>query len=88
MLSNEIQKVTGHTTFVGTHSKEMKHLDAKPQYKRLTVKHMPRKGLAALGSRGRDPSLSITELRSNELTLTMGGPGPFLYICFTAKRHC
>lgn len=38
MLSNEIQKVTGHTTFVGTHSKEMKHLDAKPQYKRLTVK--------------------------------------------------
>ena len=22
MLSNEIQKVTGHTTFVGTHSKE------------------------------------------------------------------
>ena len=40
MLSNEIQKVTGHTTFVGTHSKEMKHLDAKPQYKRLIVKHM------------------------------------------------
>ena len=22
MLSNEIEKVTGHTTFVGTHSKE------------------------------------------------------------------
>ena len=38
MLSNEIQKVTGHTTFVGTHSKEMKHQDAKQQYKQLTVK--------------------------------------------------